>query len=80
MRTVLDTLHVCDGHLPTQDLLLDRGLPGDGGANPKGHRAKAETVGYKGFVEVEVFQPELWSIGSAMEIAATARDAALAHA
>jgi len=55
-------------------------LPGDGGANPKGHRAKAETVGYKGFVEVEVFQPELWSIGSAMEIAATARDAALAHA
>ena len=38
----------------------------------------AEAAGYRGLVEVEVFQPELWAMGPAA-IAAAARDAALAH-
>jgi sugar phosphate isomerase/epimerase len=76
----IDALHVCDWRLPTQDLLLDRGLPGDGVANPKRLRGMAEAAGYQALVEVEVFQPALWSLGDAREIAVAARDAALAHA
>lgn len=74
----IDALHICDWRLPTRDLLLDRGLPGDGVANPRRLRSLAEAAGYRGLVEVEVFQPELWALGPAA-IAAAARDAALAH-
>lgn len=73
-------VHVCDWRTPTRDMLLDRGLPGDGVAQPDRLRALAETAGYGGLIEVEVFQRELWAIGDARQIADAAMQAALAHA
>ncbi len=75
----IDAVHICDWRTPTRDLLLDRGLPGDGVANPRRLRALAEAAGYGGLIEIEVFQPDLWALADADRIAVVARDAALAH-
>ena len=75
----IDAVHICDWRRPTTDLLLDRGLPGDGVAQPRRLRTLAEAAGYKGLIEVEVFQKELWALGDAQAIAEKAMTAALAH-
>lgn len=75
----IQAVHICDWRRPTRDLLLDRGLPGDGVAQPRRLRAAAEAVGYDGLVEVEVFQEELWAGGDADSIAKAAMDAGLAY-
>jgi sugar phosphate isomerase/epimerase len=52
--------HVCDWLVPTRDLLLDRGMMGDGVIDLKGIRAAIEAAGYRGPQEVEIFSAENW--------------------
>lgn len=52
--------HLCDWLENTQDMLLDRGMMGDGVADLKGLRAAVEGAGYSGFCEVEVFSARDW--------------------
>jgi sugar phosphate isomerase/epimerase len=54
------TYHVCDWLVPTRDLLLDRGMPGDGVIDLKRIRAMVEATGYNGHVDVEIFSAENW--------------------
>jgi sugar phosphate isomerase/epimerase len=53
-------VHVCDWLVPTRDLLLDRGMMGDGVADVRGFRALAEAAGYTGLYEVEIFSAGNW--------------------
>lgn len=52
--------HLCDWLENTADMLLDRGMMGDGVADLKGIRALVEGAGYAGLCEVEVFSAENW--------------------
>jgi sugar phosphate isomerase/epimerase len=52
--------HVCDWLVPTRDLLLDRGMMGDGIIDLKAIRAALERAGYAGPQEVEVFSADDW--------------------
>ena len=52
--------HLCDWLADTQDVLLDRGMMGDGVADLKAIRAAVENAGYSGFCEVEVFSVNNW--------------------
>ncbi|WP_337175440.1 sugar phosphate isomerase/epimerase family protein [Paludisphaera sp.] len=52
--------HVCDWLVPTRDILLDRGMMGDGVIDIAGLRAAVEAQGYRGFHEVEIFSAEDW--------------------
>jgi sugar phosphate isomerase/epimerase len=52
--------HVCDWLVPTRDLLLDRGMMGDGVIEIPRIRALVEGAGYAGFVEVEIFSRDWW--------------------
>jgi sugar phosphate isomerase/epimerase len=53
--------HVCDWLVPTRDLLLDRGMMGDGAIELRRIREAVEAVGFDGFVEVEIFSEDWWS-------------------
>ncbi len=52
--------HVCDWLVPTRDLLLDRGMRGDGVIEIARIRDRMEQAGYAGHVEVEIFSQEDW--------------------
>lgn len=52
--------HICDWLVPTRDLLLDRGMIGDGVIDLAGMGALIEKAGYTGFIEVEVFSAANW--------------------
>jgi len=52
--------HVCDWLAPTQDLLTDRGMMGDGVIDIRGMRALMEEAGFAGFAEVEIFSAQNW--------------------
>jgi sugar phosphate isomerase/epimerase len=52
--------HLCDWLAETRDVLLDRGMMGDGVADLKAIRRWVEAAGYRGFCEVEVFSAETW--------------------
>ena len=52
--------HICDWLVPTRDLLLDRGMMGDGVIDLKSIRAAIEAAGYLGPQEVEIFSAENW--------------------
>ncbi len=52
--------HLNDWLADTQDMLLDRGMMGDGVADLKGIRRAVESAGYKGACEVEVFSADNW--------------------
>lgn len=53
--------HVCDWLIPTEDMLLDRGMPGDGIIDIKGIREMVEKAGYEGMIELEIFSNRWWS-------------------
>ncbi|MFI4989118.1 MAG: sugar phosphate isomerase/epimerase family protein, partial [Alphaproteobacteria bacterium] len=46
--------HICDWLVPTSDLLLDRGMMGDGVIDIRYIRGLVEAAGYDGFCEVEI--------------------------
>lgn len=52
--------HICDWLVPTRDLLLDRGMMGDGVIDLPAIRAMIEAAGYSGPQEVEIFSAETW--------------------
>jgi len=52
--------HVSDWLAPTTDLLLDRGMMGDGVIDLKRFRQSVENAGYAGMVEVEIFSRDNW--------------------
>lgn len=52
--------HICDWLVPTTDLLLDRGMMGDGVIDIAGIRGMVEGVGYRGFCEVEIMSANNW--------------------
>jgi sugar phosphate isomerase/epimerase len=52
--------HICDWLVPTTDLLLDRGMMGDGVIELPKIRGWMEEAGYAGFHEVEIFSARNW--------------------
>ncbi|MEK9724152.1 MAG: sugar phosphate isomerase/epimerase family protein [Rhodospirillaceae bacterium] len=52
--------HVCDWLKTTKDLLLDRGMMGDGVIDLRKIRGWVEAAGYEGHCEVEIFSAADW--------------------
>ena len=52
--------HICDWLVPTKDMLLDRGMMGDGVIDLKAIRKMIEDAGYHGPQEVEIFSQDNW--------------------
>jgi sugar phosphate isomerase/epimerase len=52
--------HVNDWLVPTTDLLLDRGMMGDGIIDLRAIRRMVETAGYHGHCEVEILSANTW--------------------
>ena len=63
--------HICDWLVPTRDLLLDRGMMGDGVIDLKSIRAAIEKAGYRGPQEVEIFSSENWWKRSGEDVLST---------
>ncbi len=56
----LCAFHVCDWKVPVVDVLMDRGMMGDGVIDLPAIRAQVEAAGYAGLVEVEIFSARDW--------------------
>ena len=56
----LFAFHICDWKSPTTDMLLDRGLMGEGCIPIKQIREWVEATGFNGFNEVEIFSNSYW--------------------
>lgn len=56
----LMAFHTCDWNTPTTDLLLDRGLMGEGCIPVRKIRKYVEAAGFDGFNEVEIFSNKFW--------------------
>ncbi|MCR9088860.1 MAG: sugar phosphate isomerase/epimerase [Rhodobacteraceae bacterium] len=52
--------HLCDWLEDTSDMLLDRGMMGDGVADLRAIRTAVEAAGYRGPCEVEIFSAADW--------------------
>jgi sugar phosphate isomerase/epimerase len=52
--------HICDWKVPTRDMLLDRGVMGEGCIPLKQIRGWVEEAGFTGFHEVEIFSAKHW--------------------
>jgi sugar phosphate isomerase/epimerase len=52
--------HISDWLIPTRDLLLDRGMMGDGVIDLPHLRSLVDTAGYRGYTEVEIFSAADW--------------------
>lgn len=63
--------HVCDWLVPTADLLLDRGMMGDGVIDLPEMRDWVEAAGFDGQVEVEIFSAANWWKRDPDEVLAT---------
>jgi sugar phosphate isomerase/epimerase len=63
--------HVCDWLVPTKDLLLDRGMMGDGVIDIPRIRGLVEATGYDGLIEVEIFSRDDWWRRDPDEVLAT---------
>ena len=66
--------HICDWLVPTTDLLLDRGMMGDGVIDLKAIRAMIEAAGYHGPQEVEIFCRDNWWKRPGDEVLAVIKD------
>ena len=65
--------HVCDWLVPTRDLLLDRGMMGDGAIDLARIRGWMDRAGYAGPIEVEIFSAENWWRRDPAEVVAIAK-------
>jgi sugar phosphate isomerase/epimerase len=52
--------HVCDWLVPTPDMLMGRGMMGDGCIDLQRIRRLVEAAGYAGPIEVEIFNQTIW--------------------
>lgn len=59
-KSRLHAFHVCDWLVPTNHLLEDRGMMGDGVIDIRAARAAVEAEGFDGFSEVEIFSHNWW--------------------
>lgn len=66
--------HVCDWLVPTEDVLNDRGMMGDGVIDVRGLRRAVEQAGYAGHVEVEIFSAKNWWTRPMAETLAVAKE------
>jgi len=66
--------HICDWLVPTKDMLLDRGMMGDGVIDLKAIRSMIEAAGYHGPQEVEIFSQDNWWKRPGDEVLAVIRD------
>jgi sugar phosphate isomerase/epimerase len=71
--------HICDWLVPTRDMLLDRGMMGDGIIDLKSIRAAIEATGYQGPQEVEIFSSENWWKRAGEEVLATCAERFLTY-
>jgi len=53
--------HICDWRVPTEDMLVDRGLMGEGCIDLKQIRGWVEDAGFTGYHEVEIFSERWWA-------------------
>ncbi len=60
-RKRIHAFHICDWLVPTRDLLLDRGMMGDGVIDIRKVRGAVEKQGFDGPCEVEIFSDDWWS-------------------
>ncbi|HYC86396.1 MAG TPA: sugar phosphate isomerase/epimerase family protein [Chryseosolibacter sp.] len=60
MNNHLFAFHICDWKVPTVDLLLDRGIMGEGCIPVKKIRGWVEGAGFAGYNEVEIFSTTHW--------------------
>ena len=58
----LFAFHVCDWRTPTEDLLLDRELMGEGCIDIPQIRGWVEEAGFDGYNEVEIFSERYWAM------------------
>jgi sugar phosphate isomerase/epimerase len=70
--------HVCDWKTPTEDMLLDRGLMGEGCIPLRQIRGWVEDSGFDGYVEVEIFSERYWEQDQAAYLKSI-QEAYLAH-
>lgn len=66
--------HICDWLVPTTDLLLDRGMMGDGVIDLPLIRGWVEAAGYRGFHEVEIMSAKNWWLRDPDEVLATCKE------
>lgn len=66
--------HVCDWLVPTSDMLLDRGMMGDGVIDIPKIRGWVEATGYRDCVEVEIFSANTWWKRDPDEVLRTVRE------
>ncbi len=59
---LLAALHVCDWRVPTEHMLLDRGLMGEGCIDIPSIRGEMERAGFDGLIEVEIFSERYWAM------------------
>jgi len=52
--------HICDWLVPTPDMLMGRGMMGDGCIDIHRIRTLVEAAGYAGFIEVEILNQRIW--------------------
>jgi sugar phosphate isomerase/epimerase len=71
--------HVCDWLVPTTDLLLDRGMMGDGVIDIRGIHRWVSAAGYDGLIEVEIFSADNWWKRPGEEVVRTAIERFRAH-
>ena len=57
----LFAFHICDWRVPTEHMLLDRGLMGEGCIDVPLIRSWVEAAGFAGFHEVEIFSERHWA-------------------
>ncbi|MEP6656454.1 MAG: sugar phosphate isomerase/epimerase family protein [Betaproteobacteria bacterium] len=65
--------HICDWLVPTTDLLVDRGMMGDGVIDLPLIRSWMENAGYRGAHEVEIFSANNWWKRDADEVLHTCK-------
>ncbi|MEM8955627.1 MAG: sugar phosphate isomerase/epimerase family protein [Verrucomicrobiota bacterium] len=56
----INAFHISDWLTPTNDLLNDRGLMGEGCIDIRKIRSWVEATGFRGFAEVEIFSTRWW--------------------
>ena len=72
-KSRLRAFHLCDWLVPTRDLLLDRGMMGDGVIDLPLIRSWMEAAGYDGAHEVEIFSANDWWKRDPAEVLATCK-------
>jgi sugar phosphate isomerase/epimerase len=71
--------HVNDWMVPAQNVLMNRGMMGDGVIELRRIRGEVEGAGYQGLIEVEIFNERIWAM-PLPELVALTRERFVTHA